>query len=232
MRLEEYAGLPISWERASAIFDHPAPPSTVCEHQFDGADDQLEKLARAPYEDIDFSDLWYYHHDLAYVDLQPELFAYLFPVCLMDWHDTLMKNTACSHGDSEFHYGIFHGKVFEKMLTPRQLEAVTMFFRDSFLERLNLEQSFAAVAQDPFGIWVGTYVWMLRFNSLGFIVPNIGSIWDAWWRLETHGRSIAALQYISDLMYFPGENRCSRNGQEGRAVHRTSGCIWHWAMTR
>ena len=64
----------------------------------------LHKLAQTPWEKIDFSDLWYYHHDLAYVELQPELFAYLFPVCLMDWHMTLLQNVSCSHGDSEFRY--------------------------------------------------------------------------------------------------------------------------------
>ena len=79
----------IDWQRARRIFNYPKPPSSVLERQFDYFDDELQKLATTPYDEIDFGDLWYYHHDLAYVELQPEVFAYLFPVCLMDWHITL-----------------------------------------------------------------------------------------------------------------------------------------------
>ena len=74
----------VSWDRARAIFGYPDPPTEVTESQFDGFDDALRRLATTPYDEIDFSDLWYYHHDLTYMELQPDLFAYLFPVCLMD----------------------------------------------------------------------------------------------------------------------------------------------------
>lgn len=76
----------------------------VTERQFDGNDEKLKELGRTGHADVNPGDLWYYHHDLAYVDLQPELFAHLFPVCLMDWHRTLLADESCSHGDSEFHY--------------------------------------------------------------------------------------------------------------------------------
>ncbi|WP_298861837.1 hypothetical protein [uncultured Gimesia sp.] len=192
---------PISWERVRAIFDYPEPPENVWQRQFDGFDEELQELARTSYEQIDFSDMWYYHHDLAYVKLQPELFAYLFPVCLMDWHQTLQNNEPCSHGDSEFHYGISNGNVFENMLTPKQLTEVTLFFRDSFLERLDSEREIPQLQKGfPSLGWLG------RFNSLGVIVPNIEPIWNAWWTVKTPGRAITAIQYCSSLMYFEGEN--------------------------
>ncbi len=191
----------LTWERVRAIFGNPKPPQTVWERQFDYSDDVLRRLAKTPYERIDFSDLWYYHHDLAYVELQPDLFAYLFPVCLMDWHRSLMQNEDCSHGDSEFHYGIQHGKVFEKMLTPKQRTAVYEFFRDSFLERLDAERGFLRSATE-----YPACGWVARFNSLGLIMPQIDMIWNSWWSLDTPGRAGAALQYCSWLMYFEGEN--------------------------
>src|SRR5687768_8639836 len=123
----------IDWNRARQIFGYPEPPQEVRERQFDYFDDELRQLATTPWDKIDFADLWYYHLDLAYVDLQPEVFAYLFPVCLMDWHHTLQKNESCSHGDSEFHYGLYQGRVLERMLTPEQRKQVSEFFRDSFL---------------------------------------------------------------------------------------------------
>ena len=93
----------VSLGKAREIFGYSRAPVKITQRQFDGFDDVLQRLARTPLEEIDLADLWYYHHDLAYVPLQRELFAYLFPLCLWDWHITLMANQACSHGDSEFH---------------------------------------------------------------------------------------------------------------------------------
>ncbi len=191
----------INWARACAIFGNPQPPKTVWERQFDYFDDDLKRLARTPYKQMDVSDLWYYYHDLAYSELQPDLFAYLFPACLMDWCQSLMRNEPCSHGDSEFHYGVHHGNVFEKMLTPQQQRDVLEFFRDGFLERLDIERRFAQLQNK-----IPSVAWMGRFNSLGIILPKIDLIWNPWWSLDTPGRAIAALQYCSDLMYFDGDN--------------------------
>ena len=191
----------ISGDRARAIFHHPTPPRIIHEQQFDYFQDALERLARTPYDKIDFNDLWYYHHDLAYVELQPDLFAYLFPVCLMDWHQTLMNNQPCSHGDSEFHYGLYRGQVIEKMVSLEQRQAIYDFFRDSFLMRLHAERGFVYT-----GMKTPAYAWIGRFNSLGMIMPGIDNLWNAWWSMATPGRAEAALQYCSDLMYQAGEN--------------------------
>ena len=109
----------ITWDRASGIFGNPGPPRQIWERQFDGFGDKLEKLARTPYDEIDFSDLWYYHHDLTYVELQPDLFTYLFPVCLMDWHHSLMQNEPCSHACSDFHRGMMYWPPSTADASPR-----------------------------------------------------------------------------------------------------------------
>jgi hypothetical protein len=197
-RKADSANREISWKRVRAIFNNPKPPEHIWQSQFDGFDEELKRLARTPYDEIASSDLWYYHHDLAYVDLQPDLFAYLFPVCLMDWHHSLMQNVPCRHGDSEFHYGIRQGGVFEKMLTRQQRTAVAEFFRDSFLARLDVETHIFPQDHDE----ESAFAWLRRFNSLGIILPNIELIWNAWWSLETTGRAIAAIQYLSGLMYY------------------------------
>jgi hypothetical protein len=191
----------VGWERVRAIFGNAPPLRTIREAQFDFFELKLKRLALTPYQEINFSDLWYYHHDLAYVELQPELFNYLFPVCLMNWHQSLLDNRPCTTGDADFHFAVHHGNVFEKMMTAAQREAVYEFFRDSFLERLDLERTFAEIRNDaPSASWID------RFNSLGIIMPRIDMIWNEWWKLATPGRAVAALQYCSCLMYFDGEN--------------------------
>lgn len=192
---------PITWQRLRAIFGHPKLVMNVTEHQFDYDDDKLQEMGRTPHEEIDFGDLWYYHHDLAYVELQPELFAHLFPVCLMDWHRTLLANQSCSHGDSEFHYGIIRGDIFAKMLTSKQREEVEAVFRDSMLYRLDQERGFQYD-----GMHTPAYGWMFRLNSLGLFSSELPALWQEWWSVGTPGRAVAALQYCSGLMYFDGEN--------------------------
>ena len=195
-------GQEISWERVRAIFGDAEPPAQIWERQFDYFDSDLKRKAATPYREIDRDDLWYYFHDLAYVELQPELFAYLFPVCLMEWHDTLLRNESCSHGDAEFHYGMRQGKIFDKMLSPQQQDDVAEFFRDSFVQRLDAEPVSVQPTKTthPFG-------WICRFNSLGMVLRRIDPVWESWWNVETRGRAIAVLKYCSGLVYFEGENR-------------------------
>lgn len=195
------AGSEISWKRVRALFGNPQPPVDVWERQFDGCDETLQKLAQTPYDQIDFSDLWEYYHDLAYVELQPELFHYLFPVCLIDWHETLLRNQSCAHGDAEFHYGLIWGDVLHKMMTETQRIEVGRFFHDSFLQRLDMESELGTT-----GCGASAYGWLARFNSLARIMPIIADIWRTWWQLETTGRALSAVQYLSGLIYFDGEN--------------------------
>ena len=96
----------INWERARAIFGNAEPPRQVWEKQFDYHDDELQRLAATPYREIERRKLSYYLEDLAFVELQPELFRYLFPVCLMEWHDSLRENRTCGRGLAEFHYAM------------------------------------------------------------------------------------------------------------------------------
>src|SRR5689334_3322067 len=80
-----------SWESTMAhrlrqIFQYPSPPKVVTEKQFDFCDSELHELAKKPWEAIEPGDWWYYILDLAYVELQPELFRYLFPAFLAIWY--------------------------------------------------------------------------------------------------------------------------------------------------
>jgi hypothetical protein len=200
---------PISWERAAAIFGNPRPPQHVWERQFDHCDDELKRLAKTPYAQIDFSDLWYYYLDLAYVELEQDLFNYLFPVCLMDWHFTLLQNRSCWHGDSEFHYGVLRGNVLEKMMNQERRQEVHKFLRDSFLERLDAERGL-----DWSDSGFSVYGWMNRFNCISMVAPVTELIWETWWSLETPGRAVAALEYCLELMYSANQHPGFSNNAE------------------
>ena len=191
----------VSLDQARALFGNAPPPKRVIERQFDGFDSELFALSQTPQDRVTPVELWYYLHDLAYVDLQPELFDYLFPVCLSFWYSSLMSNHDCAQGDAEFHYALAHGGILEKMVTPAQRERILVFFHDGFLDRLDIERGFATTSVQP-----PAYSWMWRFNSLGIVAPIIERVWTSWWSLESPGQAVSALMYASGLMYRRGEN--------------------------
>jgi hypothetical protein len=189
---------PITWERLRKMFDHPAAPATVWERQFDYSDDALRRIAKTPYEKFNFNDLGYYYLDLAYVELQPELFNYLFPVCLMDWYGSLMKDESCARGDSEFHLALHRSGALNRMVTAERREEIYNFFRDGFLIRLDGQRRLGPPNETGMPY---EDRWLLRFNSLGVTMPHIDRIWNPWWSCSTLGRSIAVLKFCSALMY-------------------------------
>jgi hypothetical protein len=45
------------------------------------------------------------------------------------------------------------------------------------------------------------YRWIRALTTYGVLLPDVGNLLTAWWGLATHGRAVAALQYVSALMY-------------------------------
>ncbi|CAA6808989.1 MAG: Unknown protein [uncultured Sulfurovum sp.] len=191
----------ITPERSRHIFGNPSRPKVIKEKQFDGFDKELKQIAKTHWKDVTEEDLWYYLHDLAYVDLQPELFNYLFPICLNFWYNSLMRNDSADRGDTEFHYSLYRGKILETMVTDKQKKEIYDYFYDGFLERIEKERGFEYI-----GTNTPAYSWMYRFNSLGYIAPIIEKIWLSWWEINTPGKAVSAIMYASGLIYVKGEN--------------------------
>ena len=53
------------------------------------------------------------------------------------------------------------------------------------------------------------YRWIGALTTYGVLLPDVDRVWGAWWSLETVGRAIAAVQYISCLIYPENENPVS-----------------------
>ncbi|WP_395373419.1 hypothetical protein [Marinicella sp. W31] len=188
-------------ESSRKIFNNPNPPKEIWQKQFDDFDQQLKKLARSNWKEIEDKDLWYYFHDLAYVELQPDLFNYLFPVCLNFWYQSLIANESASRGGLDLHQALIRGQIFEKMTTSKQTEAIFKFFHDGFIDRIEMERGF-----QYYGSSTPAYFWISRFNSLGITAPIIDRIWSSWWNFNHPGKAVSAVMYASGLVYLGGEN--------------------------
>jgi hypothetical protein len=50
------------------------------------------------------------------------------------------------------------------------------------------------------------YRWITALMTHGVLFPDIDRLWIPWWSIDTTGRAVAAVQYISCLMYPENEN--------------------------
>jgi hypothetical protein len=191
----------ITRDRIAGVLGAAPKPEKVWEKQFDYFDDALVRLSQTDWDKVPDEDFWYYILDLAYVDLQPDLFRHLFPACLKYWYETLMRGEEAARGGADFHYALMQGQISEKMLSPKERESLVQFFRDGFLDRVEAQGDLSC---DP-GSRIAN-AWISRFNSLGIVAPVIGQIWDDWWMLNHPGKTRCAVMYASGLVYLKGEN--------------------------
>jgi hypothetical protein len=186
----------ITPDRMVAVLGAAPKPAKIWQEQFDYCQEVLERLAQADWDKVNEGDFSYYFLDLAYSDLQPDLFRHVFPACLKYWYETLMRDDWAG----EFHYALVQGQILEKMLSPQERESLLLFFRDGFLDRIERECDFARDRGSKANAWI------FRFNELGSVVPLIPRIWQSWWTLDHLGKAVSAVMYASGLVYLPGEN--------------------------
>jgi hypothetical protein len=178
------------------------PPEKITQEAFEGNDRHLLRLARLrPGEQADGDDLYEYVHDLRYTNIQAPLLAYLLPFCLRAWRDDL--HGIEGHGGTiEYFYVVLADKnIFESHLTDKQAQAVSEFMRQAILEEIDAQRGLKFQ-----GSRARPNRWFHALTTYAVIRPDVGRLWNPWWTLETLGRAIAAVQYVSCLMYGKYEN--------------------------
>ena len=178
------------------------PPEKITQGAFDRDDGHLRRLVRlAPDERADVSDLWAYTQDLRYTKIQGTLLAYLLPFCLEAWREDLRGFDGYGGFVEQLYPVLADRNVFDVHLTPKQTEAVSTFMREAILEEIDEQRGLAYQ-----GVNARPYRWNRAITSYGVLLPDVQRVWTAWWSLDTVGRAIAAVQYISCLMYSENEN--------------------------
>jgi len=190
---------------------------------FEAGPDHLYRLAKlCPNEKAHAGDLCEYMLDLLYTEIDVSLLVYLLPFCLDAWDEDLRFDDYAFPGFVEYFYPVLANReVFERHLTPLQGDAVLSFMRESILEEIDSQRGLYYK-----GYPARPYRWIHAITTYGVIAPNIERIWSAWWSIETIGRAIAAVQYISCLMYAKDENPvfAPYNREEGGGPP----CLWEF----
>ena len=219
----------ISLDRMVNVLGAAPKPLVVWEKQFDGSDEMLLELAKMDWNKVPDEYLCCYFLDMAYVELQPDLFRHLFPTCLKFWYDTLMNNASAERGEGDFHYSLLRGNIVKKMLSEKEAQSLYDFFHDGFLDRIEAERGFVFTYPGQ-----AANGWIFRFNSLGYVAPVIKRIWESWWALDNPGKAVCAIMYASGLVYLKGENPIygqwtPETGGGGPYLTECDGGIYDWA---
>ena len=198
MTANQISGL-IEFRRA---YGKLAPPDKITQEAFEGNDAHLRRLVRLKSgERAKPDDLWEYMHDLRNTEIQGPLLAYLLPFCLDLWREDL-RGIEGYGGIVEHLYPVLADRqIFDTHLTPKQSAAVSEFMRQTILEEIDDQHGLAYQ-----GSRARPYRWIGALTTFGILLPNVERLWTAWWSLDTVGRAIAAVQYISCLMYSENEN--------------------------
>ncbi|MBL8048016.1 MAG: hypothetical protein JNJ45_04985 [Chthonomonas sp.] len=191
--------------RISRIFGDPRPPRRVTQKQFDGEQKDLAKTAAKPWHEIDQSDYWHYLLDLCYVDLQQDLFDYLFPAFLIRWWEGQLTRLGGPASECDFYRAIDHGQVLAKMMSESRRQEVLDWMTDAYIEGVDAWSENLSVAYNPRGpndlhgpLW--------SFNALGQSVPITRAILQRLGDVSTIGRAQWWLVFGTGIIW--RENDC------------------------
>jgi hypothetical protein len=180
------------------------PPKQITQEPFDSGIKHLNRLSRLRLGDrAEPRDLWEYTQDLLYSDeIQGPLLTYLLPFCLEAWRDDLWGVHDGYGGFVEHFYPVLVNKhVLDAHLTAAQAVAVSEFMRESVLQEIDAQRGLAYS-----GKGARPYRWFTALTTYGVLQADVDQLWTEWWSISTVGRAIAAVQYISCLMYRDNEN--------------------------
>lgn len=178
------------------------PPDKITQEAFEFSDKHLRRLAELkPGETAAAEDLWDYAEDLLYTKIQASLFVYLLPFCLAAWRDDLKGNDGYGGFVEHFYPVLAKPRIFEEHLNPKQAGAVSDYMKRVLLEEIDEQQGLSYQ-----GTRARPYRWIGALTTYGVLRPDLDSLWNDWWSIQTIGRAVAALQYISCLMYPENEN--------------------------
>ena len=192
-------------QRVLALFDHPRPPSRVTEEQFDDCQEDLEKTAAKAWHEIGQEDYWHYVLDLCYVELQLDLFDYLFPAYLIKWWEGLLSGMGGPESECDFYRAIDHGQVLSKMMRADRRELVYEWMTDAYIDSVDHwsgQLSTAYLSEGPSRLHLPLW----SFHALGQSVPILDRILPRLSEVSTQGRAQWWLVLGTGLAW--PENKC------------------------
>jgi hypothetical protein len=189
-------------ENVIEVFDTPDPPRLIWQKPFDYDPGHYQRLCLGGDGLPTISDLCDYSLDLQYMEIQPNLFRYLFPVVLRIWRKALFRELSVQEYGGfyeQFCYALAKRPFLEEMLEDYEYEAVEEFFRLTLLERIRRENTLDISGK-------AVYDWFRALGTFAESFNTLEKLWEEWWKFTEAGYTIAGLEYLSSLLYEDNAN--------------------------
>lgn len=157
-------------------------------------EDEVNAIASLPLTKIPLSALGRFYEGLIAGVVSTEVTRYLLPLALVDWDASLHCDTPCWHPDGEFHLAMRRSSAFERAVSTRERRLVIDYLWSQMLRRLGEKR---ACTSDR---------WILRLNSIGCLVGELGTFIENWLRFELEGYAVAWVEYTSGFVYGTAPN--------------------------
>jgi hypothetical protein len=191
--------------RLKRIFGDPLPPRRVRQKQFDGAQADLIRTAAKPWHELDQLDYWRYLNDLCYVDLQQDLFDYLFPGFLVRWWEGQLNRLGGPGGVPDIYQAIDHGQLLARMMNEPRRQQVQDWMSDAYIEGVDAWSNNLSVVYNPEGP-DDLHGPLSSFHALGLSVPVTRVILRRLGEVSTIGRAQWWLVFATGIIW--NENEC------------------------
>jgi hypothetical protein len=130
-------------DKVRRAFGNPQKPTAIWQEPFDHNSSHYKRLCNLVGKPPTGFDLVDYSDDIHYQEsLQPDLFKFLFPLCLESWRQYLLEDKSEYGAFAEhFELTLSRRSYCPKLLSETEHEAVIDFFVDCILERMSRESS-------------------------------------------------------------------------------------------
>jgi hypothetical protein len=214
---------PIAAVRRALGDPRPLAPEGVWQKPFDYDTAHLHRLAVLPPDAAAApEDLVAYALDFKYEQIQKDLFLHVLPFCLRAWQEDLVSPFGRYEAFvDEFYPALLRGGVFDGVLNARESTAVGDYMREAILAQIDAQQALSFK-----GSKAAVYAWFHALSTYGTLRSDVEPLWTAWWGCSTVGRSLAAAQYASCLIYDETANPVF----DAWTRERGGGppCLWHY----
>jgi hypothetical protein len=190
-------------DRLRRVFGNPKKPSAIWQEPFDHNSSHYKRLCNLVGKLPTGVDLVDYSDDIHYQEsLQPDLFKFLFPLCLESWRQYLVEDKS-EYGAfvEHFELALSRRSYCPELLSEAEHEAVIDFFVGCILERMSRESSLSHS-----GMGASPYKWVEALDFFCRAFPELERIWVQWWEFKTMPLAICGLQYLSCFLYDDDNN--------------------------
>jgi hypothetical protein len=133
--------------------------------------------------------------------VQVDLLRWVLPWLLEAWLEDLTGRSRAYAGLVEHVYPTLAKGRVAGSLSADQRGAIATFMGDGLISEIDNQEglSYSRSGARP-------YRWIAAHASYGVLFPAVERLWDTLWDVQTRGRAVAVVQYVSSLVYDDDDN--------------------------